>query len=648
MNARILLITAGFVLAWLGLVSRAGYLQLVTDERMDRLRDRQFQTVISLQPRRGSVADRKGRELAMSMSSHSLYADPSLVPAAKHAAKKLAPILKIPRSSIEAKLKDKNRRFIWLARQLSEEKAIEIRALGLKGISFVEEYSRFYPKEQLLAPLIGMVGSEGQGLEGLELQLDSILEGNKKKISVRRDARGRPLLADGRVFAEAPGGGEVRLTIDSNIQHFVEQELANTARDFDADQAFGVVLDVNTSAVLALAMTAGFDANKASKYSTEQRRPRMVTDTFEPGSVIKTFTIAAAIRDKKVAPNTRYNIEGGRIRVGEHFIRESDQNHKWNSLTVSEILAFSSNVGTAKIAFDLGDEALRKALEDFGFGQKTGLEFPGEARGLLQPLPWRQHLLANVSFGHGMSTSLLQVANGYAAIANGGVLKTPYMISSLRNLETGEITEYRPKEVRRVLTPEDAAAMRMILAGVTAAGGTGFSAKVDGFTVAGKTGTAQKPNPQGKGYLPGAYVSSFAGFFPVHDPKYVIYVVVDSPKKNAFYGSQVAAPLFSRIAGSIARAEGLAPVMVAEKSFVRSPRGPTQEAAAQPVDQVLKSALEQGVIPPLEGLTVREVLRLMNGQNMELKIKGEGRVSQSYPSAGEKIFRNRQLTVILK
>lgn len=653
-----------FIAVWAGLISRGAYLQLVSDERLDRLRDRQFQTVISLQPRRGSILDRRGRELALSMTSYSLYADPQLVRGPRAVARQLAPILGMSKQTIEAKIKDKDKRFVWISRQLPEEKANKIRALGLKGVSFVEESSRFYPHEDLMAPLLGLVGSEGQGLEGLELRWDSVLQGNRKKVSVRRDARGRPLIADGRVFGEAPEGGEIQLTVDSSIQHFVEQELRLTTEEFDASQAFGVVLDANTSAVVAMAMTHNFDANKAAKIAGEHRRAKILTDTFEPGSVMKTFTIAAALREKLIAPNTRYNTEGGRMKVGDYFIREADQTHKWAQLTVSEILAFSSNVGTSKIAFDLGADALRQALDDFGFGQKTGVELPGDARGTLLPLPWHQHLLANVAIGQGIAVSALQMANAYAAIANGGTLRQPYIVSSVRNAETGETVYSQPKDIRRVLSPEDAASMRMILAGVTAPGGTGVSAKVEGFTVGGKTGTAQKASSNSRGYMPGAYVSSFAGFFPVHDPKYVIYVVVDHPKKS-YYGSQVAAPLFAKIAGSIARTEGMAPVSLSARNLSKPEQAlgksatkkrklaAESEAATESEniarnEEILKTALAQGVVPPLEGLTVRELVRVLKDSSLELRIKGEGRVSYTYPAAGEQIFRDRKLVIMLK
>lgn len=648
----------------MGLVLRAAFLQLVPDARLDRLRDRQFQTVISLQARRGSVLDRKGRELAMSMTSYSLYADPKLIKSYRKVARKLSPMIGMSIRAIEDKLKDPDRRFVWLSRQLSEATADRVRTLGERGLSFVEEYSRFYPHDNLLAPVLGMVGSEGQGLEGLELQMNTTLQGNKMKVSVRRDARGRPLLADGKVFAETPAGGDVHLTIDSAIQHLVEQQLSRTAEEFEADQVFGVVMDANTSGILALGMTPGYDANAASKVGQQIRRARVITDTFEPGSVMKTFTIAAALREKLLAPNTRYNTEGGRFKVGAHFIKEAEASHNWKSLTVSEILAFSSNVGTAKIAFQLGDERLRKAFEDFGFGQKTGLDFPGDARGILQALPWKQHLTANVAFGQGVAASAIQVANAYAAIANGGVLRAPYIVSAERSLETGELIRRSPVDIRRVMSPEDAAAMRMILAGVTAPGGSGVSARIEGFTVGGKTGTGQKVNPNTKGYAPGVYVSSFAGFFPVHEPKYVIYVVVDNPKKNAYYGSQVAAPLFARIAGSIVRTEGLAPVTLKSQIIgsadkgnkkpqaARKLAGKAEEPSAKPSESeenqtILRAALEQGIIPPLEGLTVRELLRVVNGYNFDLKIKGAGRVSRTYPSAGEKVFKNRQITVFM-
>jgi cell division protein FtsI (penicillin-binding protein 3) len=596
------------------------------------------------------------------MTAFSLYADPKLLEGRKSLSKRLGRVLGTSSEAVYQKIKDPDRRFVWLERLLPREKADEIKAWNIRGLSFVEEYRRVYPKDSLLAPTLGFIGQEGQGLEGLELQYDPVLQGNKKKISVRRDARGRPLVADGMMFAENIEGSEIKLTVDADVQHMLEDELAHATAEFDADQAFGVVLQAQTSAIVAMANTPSFDPNRALHVNPELRRNRVVTDGFEPGSVMKTFALATAMREKKILPNTRIDTENGMFRIGDRVIREAETKEHWASLTVSEILAYSSNIGTTKVAFMLGDETLRKGLTDFGFGGKEGIDLPGEAHGQLQALPWRPHLLSNISFGQGIAATPLQVANAYAVIANGGVFHEPYVVQSIRDPETGIHHEVLPKEIRRVLSSEDAAAMRMMLAGVTAPGATGVNAKVDGFVVAGKTGTAQKVAPGGKGYMKNGYVSSFAGFIPANNPQYVIYVVVDHPKKNSYYGSQVAAPIFSRVASYLVRKEGLAPLSLTEANLVprikRELAGDRTTDAIKPVfAEPVRTAAEilaqekvpaMDTLPELSGMTARQVLQKLAGQNVHVKLVGQGTVAEMSPQAGTPMVDVKRITVLMK
>ncbi len=674
---------------WILLLVRAACLQTFPDERLKTLQERQFQTVITLQSRRGAIVDRKGRELALSTTAYSLYADPKLLEGKKILAKKLSKELGLSAEGIFAKIKDKNKRFNWIARLIPKEKADLIKSWDIRGLSFVEEFRRVYPNDHLLSHTLGMIGNEGQGLEGLELQYDQQLRGNKKKVSLRRDARGRPLIVDGMMFAENPDGAEVRLTIDSEMQHMLQGELTNAVTEFDADQAFGVILDVQTSAILAMVNTPVFDANQAGKVPAEIRRNRVITDTFEPGSTLKTFAIATALQEKVIAPNTKYNTQNGVMHIGDRVIREAEASHQWANLTVSEILAYSSNIGVTKIAFDIGAESLRKGLSDFGFGNKSGLDLPGEAKGNLQPLPWNQHLLSNVSFGQGIAVTPLQVANAYAAIANGGTLNTPFLVSSVRDPDTGELQETKVKPIRRVVSTEVAESMRLMLLGVTAPGGTGTNANVEGFLVGGKTGTAQKVNPNGRGYLQGAYISSFAGLIPAGDPRFVIYIAVDHPKKTSYYGAAVAAPVFSRVASYAVRMEGLAPMLLTEKNFLPSSGFGTVEsrqplakkkgvkkmelaASRKDTPKVKKSvghrlpAVETPtvltasdfvtkkevnnlvVMPDFKNQSLRDVLRVLSGHELEIKVVGSGLVSETEPASGSEIQENQTVVLHLK
>lgn len=642
MKSRIYIVFAGFIFLWSILILRATALQVIPNKRLEALKEKQFQTFVTLPSRRGAIVDRNGRDLAISTISYSIFADPKLIDAPKSVSRQLGKVLEKPAAEILNKIKNKNRRFVWIERRIEKSLADQVKKKKIKGLQVVEEFKRVYPNETLAAQILGFVGNEGQGLEGLELLHDSELAGNQTKVRIRRDARGRPLVVGGMMFAENPEGSELRLTLDGEIQHSLENELVAAVQQFQADSAVGVVLDVQTSAVVAVANAPLFDLTKANKAMPEHRRNRAITDAFEPGSTMKTFVLAAALDEKIVAPNTYYNTENGMFKVGDRVIREAESKHRWPKLTVSEILAYSSNIGTAKVAFDLKADKLRQKLLDFGFGQVITNEFPGVAKGILQPLPWRPHLLANISFGHGITVSPLQIANAYAAIANGGILNRPYIIQSKTDLDSGTTKVFDKKSVARILKPETAASLRLMLASATTEGTTGVNAKVDGFPVAGKTGTAQKVNPNGRGYLAGAYISSFAGFFPVNDPKYVIYIAIDHPKKkNSYYGSQVAAPVFSRMAGYIARKEGLAPAIMTERNILGSK---TRKAASVFIDT---KNISGDVVPDLSNVSLRSAVEILGAMGVDVSHRGEGAVIGTIPSAGEPMPASKKITVIL-
>lgn len=650
MKSRILILFLGITVLWSALLLRAAYLQFLPNDRLNTLQSRQFTTKVSLPSRRGAIVDRNGRDLAMSTAAYSLYADPKIIQQKKKTARRLAKKLGVSYGHVFEKIKSSNRRFVWIQRRLDKATADDIKSWKIRGLSFVEEWNRVYPNETLLSQSLGFLGVEGQGLEGIEREYDHVLAGNPKKVALKRDARGRPLIQDGTMFIENPEGSEVRLTIDSDLQYKLESELANAVTQFEAESAVGVVLDAKTSAILAIGSAPGFDANKAHRYKAEERRNRSVTDVFEPGSTMKTFVIASALRKGILQPNKKYYCEKGRFKVGDRIIRESSSRDQYEDLTVAEILAVSSNVGMTKIAFEMGAEEVRKGLLDFGFGQKLNVDLPGEARGLIAALPWRPHLLSNISFGHGMAATPLQIANAFAAIANGGVLNTPYIVDSVRDAETGELKHSQVKPLRRVLNSDQAAQMRAMLVGVTTGIGTGKNARVEGFMVGGKTGTAQKVNPNGRGYLPGGYISSFGGFIPANDPKFVIYVAVDAPKKG-YYASTVAAPVFARIASYAVRKEGIAPLPLASQLLNRGVASIEVVNKKSFSVQELSELSQVGdlkTMPDLKGVTVREVLRTFSGRDVKLKFVGQGVVKESYPRDGEELGSQKEITVILE
>ncbi len=651
MKTKIISLFIGLCVLWSALALRAAYLQFLPHEKLKTLQNRQFQTVVTLPSRRGNILDYKGKELAMSSPAYSLYADPKVIENKKQFAKTISNILGEPVSSIMKKISDSKKRFVWIDRLVNATTTEKLKDLKIQGLGFVEEWRRIYPNDRLLSTSLGFIGKEGQGLEGIELLYNKDLQGENKKVSLRKDARGRPLVQDGTVFTETPQGKEIQLTIDSDLQYFVETELQQALKTHEAEAAYAVVLDAKTSAIRAIASLPDFDLNKPEKSNSGFRRNRAVTDTYEPGSTLKTFILAEALEKNIYKANSKIFCENGHFQIGKRVIREAEKAHAQGLITVSEVLAYSSNIGTSKIALKLGDDVLREALLKFGFGQKAGLDLPGEAKGIVLGLPWADHLLANVSFGQGMTASPLQMANAYASIANGGILNKPYIIQSITDVETNQKHENKPTEIRRVVSEETAQQMRMMLAGVTSGKGTGLAARVPGYIVGGKTGTAQKVKTNGRGYVPGGYIGSFTGFIPANDPQYVIYVALDHPKKG-YYGSQVAAPLFASIASYAVRKEGIAPEILAEKDLTQVPVAQTDLNQKQIESYSLQDLKNEKQIltaaPELKKLSVREVLQKVHQQDIKIKFIGQGQVSKTWPEAGEALNQDRQMTVFLK
>lgn len=654
MKSKIISLFIGVSLLWGLIILRAAYLQFLPNEKLNALQTRQFETVVTLPARRGSIYDRNGKELAMSSPAYSLYADPKIIENKKTLAKQLAQITGANAKDIFQKIKDKSKRFVWIDRLLSASAADQIREMKIKGLGLVEDWKRIYPNDQLLGTTLGFVGKEGQALEGIELYYDRILRGEKKKVSMRRDARGRPLIQDGLLFTETPQGKEMKLTVDADLQYFVESELASNVKKYEADGGWVVVLDAKTSAIRAMASSPNFDPNKPMNSTLQERRNRSVTDTFEPGSTLKTFVIAQAIENKLVKPNTKIFCENGAFRIGKRVIHEAEKDHSQGTISVTEVLAYSSNIGTSKIALMMGDQKLKEAYYSFGFGQKIGVDLPGEAKGIMVPLPWRDHLLANISFGQGITASPLQIANAYAAIANGGELNQPYIVESVTDIETNETLKTEPKIIRRAISVEAASQMRLMLANATSENGTGGAARVPGYFVGGKTGTAQKIKTNGRGYMQGGYIGSFAGFIPANEPQLVIYVGIDHPRKG-YYGAQVAAPLFSRIASYAVRRDGVTPELLTENTISKV----KDDSVAQKflnADKVVtmdkKSSSEKSelttVVPNLKSLTVREVLAKAAEQQIEVKLVGDGRVESTWPDAGQSLSDDRHMTIFLK
>ncbi len=636
LNTRISIVIFAFSLLWGGIFIRSAYLQLIPNSKLSRLQNRLFERTVTVKPRRGVIYDRYGKELAISIPSLSLFADPQNIKAPYYAAKKLSGFLDLPHRGVLQKLLNKKRRFVWVKRHLSQPEIKEIKSWRLEGIHFIRESKRFYTNGRSLSQTLGFTGIDGQGLEGIERQYDEVLKGSAQKILIQRDAKGRPLFTNFSPVISKVSGFDVYLTIDSDLQFYLEKGLEQAVQSSQAQSAMAVILSAQNSEALAIANIPNYNPNAPHESLPSARRNRAVTDIFEPGSTLKTFTLISALK-KGISPTQLYPSHGGRLRIGQSIIREADPKKKFKAfLNMSEILALSSNVGSASIALEAGPKHLRKTLSSFGFGAKTGVDFPGEAVGLLRQLPWRPVETATISFGHGVAGTALQVANAYAAVANGGLLKRPFLVRQIRNPYTGEEKRFKGQTLRIILTPEEARVLSLMLISVTEGAGTGFKAAVPGYFVAGKTGTAQKVDLEKKGYKKGEYISSFAGFIPAHDPKFVIYLMIDGAKDN-FYASSLVAPLFSQVASFLVRGAGLSPTVLAEDSIFLSPQNEKKTAIRQ---------MASVNTPDLKGLTLREALNKIQGTDLKFKIRGSGRLTQSIPSAGNPLPKDKTITLI--
>ncbi len=631
-------------MGWVLLLSRAAQLQLFPSDQLKSLKAKQFKKMIVLKPYRGAIIDREGKELAVSIGAQSLYADPKNIKDPYGVAVKISKVLNIPRKKIYKKIINKKRRFVWLGRHLSKDQYSKIKKMKLKGLGYIAEPKRVYPNNGLLAQVLGFVGKDGQGLEGLEYKKDKLLSGKSKEVSLTRDARGRPLLKKGKVFIDRPEGYDVQLTVDSGVQYFMEKELSKAVKKFDAKSAQGVVLDIKTGEILALANVPTYNPNQPFKTSKYRFKNKVLTDPYEPGSVIKTITMAAALSEGVIKPNTKINCEGGEITLNNRTIRESDKDHKYGKITATKVLAYSSNVGTSKIALLLGDKNLKKYLKKFGFSEKTGVELGGESSGSVKETPWRDIALANISFGHGMLATSMQVANAYATIANDGKMNTPHLVKSIRNSVTGDEVDIERKSAKRVISKEVSDKLKLMLTAVTEDGGTGELARVNGFSVAGKTGTAQKFDHKTQRYSHKKYITSFAGFAPADKPRFAIMVSVDEPQKSS-YASTVAAPVFSNVASYILKKERVTPIVLASSNVTKlQDIGSKQELKKRQIAAINKLGLN--TMPNLVGLSLREAMNYVSEHPVQFK--GSGRIVKTYPEPGSSLKEKQKVIMTLK
>jgi cell division protein FtsI (penicillin-binding protein 3) len=670
-----LLIIAGVAILWMGAVfGRLTYLQLYRHSDYLARALRQQQRTFEITPERGAIYDRNGRPLAMSISVDSAFAVPSEIADENLAARLLSGVINKPKEEIEARF-ESSRSFAWIARKLPPEKADAISKLNLKGIYLQKENQRFYPKRDLAAHVLGFVDVDEKGLSGIERELDSQIRGKSERIVVMADAKQRWF--DGGE-AKRERGASVALTLDEKIQYIAERELGVAMAKTRSLAGTVIVMNPNTGEILALANWPKFNPNKAGDAPSENWMNRAVSAIYEPGSTFKLITLAAALDQGITRPDEVFDCENGAVYILGHRIRD---HLPFGMLTVSDILAKSSDVGAIKIALRLGAPRFYDYVRAFGFGSLTGVELPYESRGRVEPLDWKPVSTAAIAMGQEVGVTPIQLVTAVSAIANGGLLYKPHVIAELRRDEKvlpGD-DALAAEEPRRVIRAETAATLRQLMEGVVLHG-TGTAAHLDGWTSAGKTGSAQKIDPSTGHYSPTQFFASFTGFAPINNPAVTILVSLDSPV-GLHEGGQVAAPVFKRIAEQVLayldvpRDVPLNPKLI-QRAYMKqasedpsaledssavdfsgqpdpppTASQPTKPAGLEQIDfpkPVLTVAVDQGgdiEVPDFSGKTMRDVADISLRLGLDPVLVGSNLATEQSPAAGAKVRRGAKITV---
>ncbi len=631
-------------------VARLVQLQIAQGSRYRARAQRQQERRVEIPGQRGSILDREGRELAVSVESVSIYAIPDDVRGRRETAAALAPVLELASGEILEKLSS-DRGFVWLRRQLDPEAVAAVQALKLPGIHFVTEPKRFYPKGRLASAVLGFVGTDGVGLAGLEHFYDGTIRGKPGELVALTDARrSRYGEADDAGSRPAEEGASLVLSLDSGVQYAAEHELAEAMRAHRAKSGTIVVMDPSNGEILAMASAPDFDPNAFNRYPAETRRNRAIADAYEPGSTFKIVTGALALEHGLIGLDEIIETGDGTIRVANTTIQEADR-HRYGALNLAGIFEHSSNIGIIRVGMRLGAGRLHDGAELLGVGRPTGVDLPGENPGIFRPLPkWSGLSTASISMGQEVSLNALQLARVTAVAANGGYLVEPHLVTRIVE-PGGRIRAVTETERVRVLSPQTARAISKILVGVVEHG-TGSKAAVPGFAVAGKTGTAQKAGVGG--YQAGRHVPNFAGFAPAENPRCVAVVVVEEPQ-GKYYAAEVAAPLFSRV---MAQALGILRVAPREQ---RVPESVLADAAPLETAPRYRAGIEPAAVrlsrpaPPAEpeltpsvlGFSARQAVAVFAAAGVLARLQGSGFVVAQDPPAGSPLRAGAVQTLFL-
>jgi cell division protein FtsI (penicillin-binding protein 3) len=647
---RLMLVALSICLWAVVVLLRLAQLQVFGRDRFARQAARQSERTINLDPRRGPILDRNGKQLAVSVDADSIYAVPQEVRHPERTAAALARALGLDAAARRelVGLLQRNRAFVWVRRKVDPAKARAVRDLQLDGIGFLTENRRYYPRRELASQVMGYVGVDNTGMSGIEYAFEDLIRGKAAKVTVHIDARRRPL---GSIDRPSTDGHTVVLTLDERIQYLAERELEKAVAETGAQSGLAVVIAPRTGEVLALAHRPTFNPNRFGAFPSSRWRNRAVTDVLEPGSVFKIFTAAAALQEKVVDPDEVIDCGLGAIEIAGTRINDHDV---FDHLTFREVLARSSNVGTIRVAQRVGREGFNRYVREFGFGAPTGVELPGESAGLLRPTSrWSALSLASMSFGQEIGVTALQIASAVGAVANGGYLMKPLVVRRIEDAEGRAVRVVRPLAVRHVLEPATVDTLTDLLKGVVR-NGTGRRAAVPGYVVAGKTGTGQKVDSNGR-YSMVDHVASFVGFVPASQPALVVLVSLDTPRGERNEGGDVAAPLFARIAEQALRHLAVPPDdpertlrMAAYRPAVAAPaawRG--EEARVRAAAAPAEKSGGRAVMPDLRGLSAREAALEAARRGLIVELRGSGQVHAQHPAPGTELEAGRTCVITL-
>lgn len=621
------------LLIFCAILGQAANIQILPHKKLDRYKKIQFYKTINIQARRGRIYDRKEKELAINEPTYSVFADPQAVKSARLTSNKISKLLRANPKSLERKM-NRQSRFVWLRRRVNLNIKNEIQNLKLPGLYFVSEPQRQYPGREVLSSVLGFVGSEGHGLEGLEYYYDDYLAGQDVALRVSRDAKGRPLSVNPEQYTNPPEGHDLMLTIDSEYQRFLEMQLKKIFNDHKPKRTYGLVMDTKTGAIRAAAQWPAYDANGSSAGRKNLGKNFLFHEAIEQGSTIKPIAVAAAIESGVFKPGSEFACLDGKIKLGRRSITDSKK-LKCTSMTLTEGLKVSSNVVLTQMALGLGEEKMRRFYSNIGFGEKTEVDFPGESKGIFRTKKWTKHLLASASFGHGFTATPVQVATAYAAIANDGILNQPFMVDKI--VSPSGLSTNIERHSKRVMSKSTAKILRAMLTEVTQPGGTGTKAAIEGYLVAGKTGTANKVDLTHGGYFQKKYLSSFVGMVPAEKPRFVIYIAVDEPQGKKYYGSEVAAPAFSEMARFMLNKEFIPPTNLLSQEILK----------CKPDECVYRPELKDKS-ETLMGLTLREALSFLKDKPVNFSFQGHGLVSKVIYTKGQSLEEGSRILIKLE